>query len=514
MLNKRTIFNHLDIAALILPIVCVGVYISFFYFGSNIYFYFTFSYVNILLTSLSLFALICILNLTFFFIIIKVNTKLIYYYKGLLFSTIVYFTFHFIVRFSDVYYKDIYEYLFDTRNFFLKVLFFSFPFFFGIFIYFFTKLKISRIYEFLFILILILFTLSIVRFKDIYYFEKNNNTNFLKSDYGNLKKISTIKNFNRKKVFLILFDEFDNGYFQKNLNYFPYLKGLISKSFIHQQFYTPGMYTMDSIPAILLGSSTKKTMTKNGNLTITNNDNQKIDFNKKNSIFGDVEERNLMSSIYGYYHPYCRIFNINTCFDKLDFKKEKISFLKSIEIFLHISYISRIYKSNPLISHNHEKETLEYIELSKVMYQNSNDFINNDTDFIYIHYQFPHLPDISSEFIDLSDLKEDLSASEKNYFIVEQTMKKIIPDLMRYQGSLLIVTTDHWFKERGGGQKAYPAVFISKIIGDDSSLISNRPTNASAIRKLIKNFFDQEILNNKDIKSHFDSSPNHKILIR
>ena len=118
MLNKRTIFNHLDIAALILPIVCVGIYISFFYFGSNIYFYFTFSYVNILLTSLSLFALICILNLTFFFIIIKVNTKLIYYYKGLLFSTIVYFTFHFIVRFSDVYYKDIYEYLFDTRIFF------------------------------------------------------------------------------------------------------------------------------------------------------------------------------------------------------------------------------------------------------------------------------------------------------------------------------------------------------------------------------------------------------------
>ena len=81
-----------------------------------------------------------------------------------------------------------------------------------------------------------------------------------------------------------------------------------------------------------------------------NNENQKINFNKKNSIFEDLDKRNLKSSIFGEYHPYCRVFNIHTCYDKLNFKKETVGFFKSIEIFLHITYISRLYKLHPNIS--------------------------------------------------------------------------------------------------------------------------------------------------------------------
>ena len=64
------------------------------------------------------------------------------------------------------------------------------------------------------------------------------------------------------------------------------------------------------------------------------------------------------------------------------------------------------------------------------------------------------------------------------------------------------------------GNRAFPTVFFAKIIGDDQFLTSNKPNNASGIKKLVINFFDQKILKNIDIKSYFDDLSNHKILIR
>ena len=149
----------MSLAILILPLVCFGIYLTYFYFGSSSYFYFKYDLVNILASSLNLSILIGLLNLICIFIIQKINYKLLYFYKGLLFSSIIHFTFHFIIRFSDLRYKDVIIDFFESKNIFLLLLFFSLPFFIGIFIYFFTKKNISKIYKFLFILILILLSL-------------------------------------------------------------------------------------------------------------------------------------------------------------------------------------------------------------------------------------------------------------------------------------------------------------------------------------------------------------------
>ena len=151
------------------------------------------------------------------------------------------------------------------------------------------------------------------------------------------------------------------------------------------------------------------------------------------------------------------------------------------------------------------------------MLENSRNFINTNTDFIYIHYLFPHSPGISEQFIDLTNFKAQLSDYEKNFFIVEKTISKIITDLQKYQGSLLIVTSDHWYKARTMYRDTdipFPAVFFAKIIGDDQFLTSNKPNNASGIKKLVIDFFDQKISKNIDIKSYFDNLPNHKTLMK
>lgn len=504
----------MNIALLTLPLSCLGIYLTYFYFGSVSYFYFKYDFLNILTTSLNLAILVGLINYVFFVLFQKINYKLYYYYKGLLFSSVLYFTFHFIVRFSDIIYKDLFYYFFDINNNIIKIFFFLLPFLFGLYIYFFSKIDVTKIYKFLLILIIILISMSIIRFKDIYIAEKSNKNNYLKSNYQNFKAINKIKYPpNKKKVFLLVFDNFDNYYFQKNLNYLPNLKKLISSSYVNEKFFPTGKYTRDSIPGMLLGTSIKKIIIKNGKLSVMNIENQKINFNTENSIFGDLDKRNLKSSIFGEYHPYCRVLKVETCYDNFKKKKEIISFYKSIEIFLHITYISRIYNNQTNISIDRDKYKEHHSLLGKYMHENSNKFINSDAELIYVHYNYPHPPLITDQFINLPNFNKELSDYEKNIFIVEKSITKIIDDLKKFKDSMLIITSDHWHRDRNDN-KAHPMVFIAKIIGDDQSFTSYKSSNASGIKKLILNFFDQKILENNDIKLYFDDAINHKVFIR
>ena len=190
MSYKNIISKDMSLAILTLPLACLGIYLSYFYFGWASFFYFKYDLVNILASSLNLSILIGLLNLICIFIIQKINYKLLYFYKGLLFSSIIHFIYHFIFRFSDLRYKDVIVNFFDSNNLFLQIFFFSLPFFIGIFIYFFTKTNISEIYKFLLILILILLSLSLIRVKNIYDLEQDNKINYVKNDYNNLKNIN------------------------------------------------------------------------------------------------------------------------------------------------------------------------------------------------------------------------------------------------------------------------------------------------------------------------------------
>ena len=107
MSYKNIISKDMNLAILTLPLVCLGIYLSYFYFGWASFFYFQYDLVSILASSLNLSILIGLLNLICIFIIQKINYKLLYIYKGLLFSSIIHFTFHFIFRFSDLRYKDV-----------------------------------------------------------------------------------------------------------------------------------------------------------------------------------------------------------------------------------------------------------------------------------------------------------------------------------------------------------------------------------------------------------------------
>ena len=108
----------------------------------------------------------------------------------------------------------------------------------------------------------------------------------------------------------------------------------------------------------------------------------------------------------------------------------------------------------------------------------------------------------------------NLSDYEKNLFLIDFTLKKIQSSLNKYKNSLLIITSDHWFKEGHTEDKAHPSVFFSKIIGDNFFIEDLEEKNLSSIKKLIINYLNDEIKSNNDIKSFFKEEKNHGSYVR
>ena len=280
------------------------------------------------------------------------------------------------------------------------------------------------------------------------------------------------------------------------------------------------MFTIDSIPAILTGNSTKRTIIKNGKLYIKNLENEIIPFNHENSLFN---LNNSSYSIFAYYHPYCKIFKADTCYDKFYFAKQEINFKHALKTFLNIIYIDRLInidlsfnksfnETNQNLKKNYLSTFTKEDSFSKFMIDNSLNFINSNSEIIFIHYPFPHLP-LKKNIINLDKKNEILTDYEKNLFLVDYTFSLIEEFMNKHYDSLLIVLSDHWHKE-ANEKEALPTVFFSKIIGDNNYIEDNEENNSSNIKGLLNMFFEGKINSNSDIKNYFKLKKNHKTYVR
>ena len=123
------------------------------------------------------------------------------------------------------------------------------------------------------------------------------------SDYKYFQVNSVNNSYSNKKIFILLFDEFDQSIFKKNIEKLEKIRKIYNTSYVNKKFYSPAKFTLDSIPAILTGNSSKRTIVKNGKLFVKNHENDIIQFNHENSLF-NID--NTSYSIFAYYHPYCK----------------------------------------------------------------------------------------------------------------------------------------------------------------------------------------------------------------
>ena len=71
-------------------------------------------------------------------------------------------------------------------------------------------------------------------------------------------------------------------YLKKILKKLDNIRKIYNTSYVNKKFYSPAKFTLDSIPAILTGNSSKRTIVKNGKLFVKNHENDIIQFNHEN----------------------------------------------------------------------------------------------------------------------------------------------------------------------------------------------------------------------------------------
>ena len=495
----------------------IGLYQTYFHFGEHVFFYPIYDFINIIESCLIILIFILLILFSINFLLILLSNKYLNkLFEATLFACTIFLSYHYILRFSDLNYSNIYNYLFLKKNFFYQSLFYFYPFFISWIIYLFMSVKkLKKINKFLNILLIILNILSVYRLANIYL--DRSNVAKSKNDIINF----ATKNFNteikKKKVILMIFDEFDQKYFEKNKDLLDNLNQIYNKSVSHTKMFPPAKYSKDSIPGILMGTSIKDVNFNDKDLVIKNLSDKYLKFNFENSIFGYLGKRNLSSSIYGYYLPYCRIIHIDICFDNYNFKKENIDLHYSLKILSKLIYIDKVIERIFDLKTN-------YLELkidkgfAKFLIKNSENFINTNVDFIYIHYPFPHLPDQTQGIIKNTKEFDKLSDYQKNLLLVDIVAKNINETLKSNIGSMLIITSDHWFrlpyindKEK---KKRYPIFFSSKIIGDDQNIVLKIENNNSSIFNLIIEYFSGNVKKNIDIKNFFLNEKAHTTFVR
>jgi len=492
-----------------------GIYISFFSFGWVPYFYPTFFFFDIIKSGILVSTALGIPLILSLFIISKFFNSLKKIFISLFVALLSTIVFHYLIRFSDINYFHFMSSIFDYKNTSFKIILGILPFIilflFSIFL---KKEKIFNLNRFILILLIILNIFSLYRNYEIFV---NDDIDYRISDYENFQ-VNLDGTKKNQKVFILLFDEFDQFIFNKNYEKFTNIKKFYETSYVNKNLYSPAKFTMDSIPAILTGNSTKRTIIKNGNLYFQNLKNEQIQFNHENSLF-NID--NISYSIFGFYHPYCKILKAQTCYDKYGFKKSKINFKTSLDYFSRTLFIDRLINVKPILDRffkddqdlSKQDKSLEFDHLfSKFMMENSLNFLKSNNDIIYVHYPYPH-PPFKKNIIKLEKKNETLSNYEKNLFLVDHTFSLIEKFLNDYEESLLIVLSDHWHKDVSLN-KALPTVFFSKIIGDNNYIEDNRENNTSNVKGLIKMFFEDKINSNLDINNYFKTKLNHKSYVR
>ena len=215
MFNKKIIENN--IASINLFLSSFGIFLSYFYFGNNEFFYNIYIKFEIFFYAFAVSLFILCINGLITYLLNFTNKKILSIYSSLLFAAIIFITFHYLIRFSDINFFFVYKSLLGDNSFILQVLFYSLPFIICLMFFNLIKKKIYKFNKFLFTLLLIFLFLSSIRVLNFDYDLPINNQG-IKNDFKNydvkqLKEQSETK----KRVFFLVFDEFDFGYLKNNI---------------------------------------------------------------------------------------------------------------------------------------------------------------------------------------------------------------------------------------------------------------------------------------------------------
>ncbi len=354
----------------------------------------------------------------------------------------------------------------------------------------------------------------------------------LKSSFDKKDKYFNIQTETKKerKVVWIIFDEFDHELAFSNQEHnfeLPNFTKLRNNSITHNKMFYPGQDTFYSIPSMLIGEYTQGVTLRNHRYIMKSNDKKEIPFTFENSIFGKINNDGFTFSITGIgFHSYCLIMQVNKC-------KLFNGPLKWYDGILHLFHVNQIYSFIYLLNKNNSGKG-KYRNANPMIIKSMYEFIEtpDPTNLLFIHTRVPHLCHKCTDGLAGMAGKHfntETSKPTEAYFLkiafidylVGEILKKLDTKNYKKDDTLLLLNTDHWARPTATGifpsrkmdppNKAYPGLFIAKILGDNQKVEIFEPDSGIHIQELIHKFLKKEISSHLDIKDFFEQKSGYEV---
>lgn len=308
-----------------------------------------------------------------------------------------------------------------------------------------------------------------------------------------------------RQVIWIIFDEFDpefafnNHYSNLTLHNFNALK---NSSLINNAMYPAAVDTISSIPASIMGRKIKSEpkISSNGSLTFIDDLGVDFKFENEGSIFSRINQKGYDASIFGFYHPYCKLFKNTDCY----LYSDRYSVWYEGFVRLFSKFVFNIIPDQ------------QYIPISwtgDILNQQFNDvklFVHNKRhNLLYIHLMLPHLPArLSQQYYKVVAKNED-EAYRLNLKLSDQLLGDILNSIPNDgRERLLILDSDHWLRSRNEGH-SYPSLSLIKVLSDSKNFLNNQPTSRIYMPDLVIDFLDGKIKSNNDVLHFYSNKTYH-----
>ena len=351
-----------------------------------------------------------------------------------------------------------------------------------------------------------------------------------KSLANSYKENKIISNYeNNRKVLIFLLDEFDPGiaFSNKNLKFMNNFNSLIEQAFTHSKMYAPAKWTIESVPSILLGKQTKGFIIKDYKYFMKTNDNDLIEWNYKNSLFGKVHNMGINSAVVTSVLNYCEVLRgLNYCRSPSSFYwflgiSEIFSIVKKLKAFDGLFKINLFDKKKTKINNYPEINQIDEYSFKKNIDINDIDGNNiikinelddlikkNENHLYFIHANIPHPPYDYAKDIFKIQSKNDKLNYLINLKLSDIVLKKIIEIFKEYENDkyMYLFISDHWHRigENKKSRDYYPSLFIAKMSDDNTKIQSSKHSSMYHLGDLIIKFFEGKIESNSDIKNFLE----------
>ena len=317
-----------------------------------------------------------------------------------------------------------------------------------------------------------------------------------------------------RRVVWIIFDEADfarmyaaSNFGQVGLKNFSRLSNI---AVFATNANSPASATLYSIPALLSGvpiAGHGIQINRSAALSLERTDGTLLPFGEATSIFGALHSTGRSASVLGFYHPYCRLFQLQRC----------DSFSWPLGTGLYAAFWANV----PDFLSGRVEESSDFGDVTQNLVRLLPEYLRRDDSLTFVHLNLPHLPAVyADQVLHVSPSADPLVEYSRNLSVADlllgDVMKTLEVQAMRRE-VVLVVSTDHWLRKswyHGLGKEESRAVpFIVWKVGTTSGVTVSNKVSTVNTAALILDYLDGKLNNQSDFAQWLEAQPTYPSFI-